>query len=316
MWWVLGAIVLVVAGGALALQYAAGRNGPAVLDRIDRTVGGGRDTVQRVKAAYGPSPTQSVAVYGTQEGDESPRPVLLFVHGGSWAKGSPDDYGFFARAFVPEGFVVVLAGYRLRPESVFPGMLQDTAAALAWTRENIAAHGGDPNNIVLVGHSAGAYNVVMTTLDRQWLGRVGLSDDAVAGVVGLSGPYDFYPFDSESTKASFGGADNPQKTTQPVAYARGDAPPMLLMTGDRDETVEPRNTYALADALRDAGGQVRWVTLADADHARPIMLTAAPWRRDRRVVDAVTDFARRVVQNDGVRDYRGTTSVPVQATDG
>lgn len=316
MWWVLSAIVLLVAGGALALQYAAGRNGPAVLDRIDRTIGGDRDTVQRVKAAYGPSPAQSVAIYGARDGDGLPRPVLLFVHGGSWAKGSPDDYGFFARAFVPEGFMVVLAGYRLRPESVFPGMLEDTAAAVAWTRENIAAHGGDPDTIVLVGHSAGAYNVVMTTLDRQWLGREGLSDDAVAGVVGLSGPYDFYPFDSESTKASFGGADNPRKTTQPVAYARGDAPPMLLMTGDRDETVEPRNTYALANALRNAGGQVQRVTLADADHARPIMLTAAPWRHNKRVIDAVTDFARRVVRNADVHGNPGTTSVPVQATDG
>lgn len=301
--WIVGIPLALVVAGGLALQYAISRNGPAVLDTVDRVTGTDRKVALVEQASFGEAASQKVAVYRSQERDGT-LPVVLFMHGGSWKMGDPDDYGFIARGLAPEGFVVVLAGYRLHPESIYPGMLEDTADAVAWTRENIEQHGGDPDHIVLAGHSAGAYNVVMTALDRQWLGRKGLDANDIAGVVGLAGPYDFYPFDSDSTRDSFGGATRPVET-QPITHARGDAPPLLLMTGEDDTTVKPRNTRALAKRLAELNGRVATRFYAEMDHTRILLGLASPWRRDRAVLEEFVSFARNPAA-------LGQPSVPVQ----
>lgn len=280
---------LLVAGG-LSLRYAIARNGPAVVDTVDRLTGSERRVALVEQARFGDHPRHTVAVYRAGQAD-APLPVILFAHGGSWNSGDPADYGFVARGLAPEGFVVVLAGYRLHPDVQYPAMIEDMAAAVAWTRENIGRHGGDPDRIVLMGHSAGAYNVVMTALDRQWLGREGLDANALAGVIGLAGPYDFYPFDSDSTRASFGEAHYPQRT-QPVSHARVDAPPLLLLAGEADTTVKPRNTRALAMAMQQAGGAAQTGFYPGMDHADILLALASPWRRDRSVIDRIVAFAR------------------------
>ena len=301
MIWIIGSVLALVAFAALTLQLAIWRNGPAVLDTVDRLTGGSRDTVQLAEAPLGPSARSKVIVHGPQNaGAADPRPVLLFAHGGSWNKGSPDDYGFIARAFVPEGFIVVLSGYRLHPEAKYPAMLEDTAAAIAWTRANIAQYGGDPDRIVLAGHSAGAYNVVMTALDRRWLEAAGAGDARIAGVIGLAGPYDFYPFDSEATRASFGDAEAPE-STQPVNHITAKAPPKLLIHGEKDTLVRPRNSRELARRLLDTGAEVQTHFFPDMEHNDPLLALASPWRKNRSVLDRVLEFARKV-----------TASVPVQ----
>jgi acetyl esterase/lipase len=304
--WAIGIIVAMAALAGLALQIAIWRNGPAVLDIVDRLTGGARDTQMLAKVPLSESEARKVLVFGPQQSNpaETKRPVLLFVHGGSWNKGNPDDYGFVARAFVPEGFVVVLAGYRLHPDAIYPAMMEDTAAAVAWTHQNIAKFGGDPDHIVLAGHSAGAYNVVMTALERRWLEAAGAGDARIAGVVGLAGPYDFYPFDSESTVASFGQADDPE-ATQPVNHVSADAPPKLLIHGEKDTLVRPRNSHELARRLLDVGAEVQTRFFPEMEHNDPLLALASPWRRDRTVVDTIAKFAREPHASVPVQDEIG-----------
>lgn len=305
MVWAIGGVVALVALAGLALQIAIQRNGPAVLNAVDRLSGGDRGTTVLAEVSLGQSPRQKVIVHGPGAAtDGKPRPVLLFVHGGSWNKGSPDDYGFIGRAFVPEGFIVVLAGYRLHPEAVYPAMLEDTAAAISWTRANIAQYGGDPSRIVLAGHSAGAYNVVMAALEERWLGTAGVKTGGIVGVVGLAGPYDFYPFDSDSTRASFGHAGEPERT-QPVNHVRADAPPKLLIHGEDDTLVRPRNTHELSRRLSAAGAKVETLFLAGMDHNDPLIALASPWRRNRQVIKAVVEFAREASASVPVQDEIG-----------
>lgn len=308
--WILGILVVVTIGAAIALQIAISRNGPAVLDTVDRITGGARDVALLESTNYGDAASQKMRVYGPKrESSDTARPVIMFVHGGSWASGDPDNYGFVARALVPKGFVTVLAGYRLYPDAVYPDMLEDTAKAIMWTRDNIARHGGDPDNIILVGHSAGAYNVVMTALDQQWLAAEGMLFDEqengringpITGVIGLSGPYDFFPFDSDSTKNSFGNASDP-KSTQPVNVVRGDAPPMLFIHGEKDTTVLKRNTIELNKRITAAGGSVNVHYFPEMDHVKPLMAIASPYRRDPTIIDLIVEFSRNK-----------KTSVPVQ----
>ena len=111
----------------------------------------------------------------------------------------------------------------------------------------------------------------------------------IKGTIGLAGPYDFYPFTSDSTRAAFGSAREPE-LTQPVHFARADAPPLLLLHGTADTTVKPRNSLALAKAMTAAGAPTRAVLLEGMSHEAIVMKLAAPFSRDRRVLDAVLGF--------------------------
>ncbi len=284
--------VAVLVGVALAiwgvLAFALARNAPAVVDLVDRTTGGGRGVALAERATYGPDPAHKIAVY-RQDGAQKPLPVIVFFHGGGWHSGDPDDYGFVARGLAPEGFVVVLAGYRLRPDGIYPAMLEDSAKAVAWARANVARHGGDPQRLYLAGHSAGAYNAAMLALDQRWLAAEGLDAGMVAGVIGLAGPYDFHPFDKESSQAAFGHWPRPRET-QPIVHARPDAPPMLLLHGEDDTVVRPRNTRALAVALADRGARVEARYYAAMDHNDPLLGLVSPWRRNRQIIDPIVQF--------------------------
>jgi acetyl esterase/lipase len=223
----------------------------------------------------------------------APYPIVVFIHGGGWDTGDPHFYRFIARALVPHGYAVVLPGYRLYPKVRFPGMVEDGASALRWVHDHAAALGGDPARVVLMGHSAGAYNAAMLALDRQWLGRQGLDANQLRGFIGLAGPYDFLPLDTDESRHSFGNADD-LPATQPIHFARADAPPMLLLTGDADKTVRPRNSLALARAMTEAGRPMQAETLHGLTHTRIIMLMAKPFASNRLVLDKVLPFLASV----------------------
>ncbi len=305
-----GAVLLIaVIAGGIALQVAISRDGPAVVDGLDRLVAGDQGSRLLEKTTYGAAETQKLSVWRKQ-GSHKPLPVMVFVHGGSWSWGDPYSYGFIGRNFAERGFLTVVAGYRLYPQAQYPAMLEDAAAAIKWARENAARLGGDPSRIWLVGHSAGAYNVVGAALERRWLEEAGVPEHAVAGVIGLSGPYDFYPFDSDSTRDSFGDASDPE-ATQPVNHVRADAPPLLLITGDEDTTVKPRNTQALSAAIEDIGGVVESEIYPGMDHNDPLLALANPWRSRRPVMDRIMQFTDRYAQH--TQAEAAPSSLAVQA---
>ena len=216
--------------------------------------------------------------------------------------GQPEDYRFIGRTFARAGYMVVLPSYRLGSEGVYPHMLEDGAAAVRWVSANAARLGGNPDQVFLMGHSAGAHTAAMLGLERQWLGRQGLADGFVKGVVGLSGPYDFFPFTSDSARNAFGHVSEPT-ITQPITFVRGDAPPMLLLNGDADTTVRPRNSEVLGRALTAAGAQAQVVILPGLNHADPVLKLAKPFDSDPQVRQPVLEFLAARVQ----------ASAPVQA---
>lgn len=243
--------------------------------------------------AYGAHPRQSMDIY-VPGGGGAGRPVVFFIYGGSWANGAKESYAFVGDALAARGFVTVIADYRLVPEVHFPVFIEDGAAGLRFVRDNIARFGGDPRRIHLMGHSAGAYNAMMLTLDKSYLARVGLPWSLIRSAVGLSGPYDFLPLDIDVTKAAFGNARDLERT-QPINFARVDAPPILLATGADDITVLPRNSERLAAALRRAGARsVTFKAYRGLGHAETAASLARviSWRAP--VLDDVVGFLERV----------------------
>lgn len=232
-------------------------------------------------------------VYAPVEGG-SALPVVVFFYGGSWNSGNKDDYAFAGRALAAEGFVTIIPDYRILPDAAYPDFLQDGASAVRWARANAARFGGDRERIVLVGHSAGAYNAAMLALDPQWLGD---ERRAVRGFAGLAGPYSFLPLDTQVTIDTFGKvADLP--STQPVTFASADDPPALLLAGAEDHLVFASNSVALAMRLGEAGASVETRVYDGVGHVGIMSALARPLRSKAPVLADVAAFVRRVTSTE------------------
>ncbi len=239
--------------------------------------------------AYQPGPRGGLDVYRPRQANGS-APVVVFLYGGGWDEGAKAQYAFIGDALASKGFVTFIPDYRLYPEVRWPAFLQDNANALRWVRDHAAQFGGDPRKLFLVGHSAGAYNAVMLSLDRRWLAAVGMDPRRdVSGTVGLAGPYDFLPLRSDELKSIFGPPDA-RPATQPINYVDGQAPPLFLATDDRDTVVDPGNTTRLADKVREHGGRVETKTYSGLSHALLLGVVAAPLRFMAPVLKDVTTF--------------------------
>jgi acetyl esterase/lipase len=263
--------------------------GPHQLNLVDRWWPGPveHDIPPQVGLSYGGHARQRLDIY--RPADEDPRPVLVFFHGGSWRDGDREGYGFVGRAFAARGFVTVIADYRKYPEVKFPHFIEDAAAATKWVHGNISGHGGDPDRIFLIGHSAGAHLASLISADPKWLWQSGTDVRIVKGTIALAGPHDFYPFTGEAAQAALGDWPKPEET-QPIHYARADAPPMLLLHGDGDQTVKLRNSKAMANAIKEKGGDAQLKIYAGVDHADIVMAIARPFRSKAPVIDDILRF--------------------------
>ncbi len=261
---------------AAALSLLAGCTSLGTLKTLNSLTPGDGGTVKLVSgAAFGADPLQTLDVYAPRNASKAR--VLVFFYGGSWRFGSRKDYGFVAHAFASRGFVVVLPDYRKSPPVPFPGFVEDGAAAVAWTRANIAKYGGDPARIAVAGHSAGAHIAAMVALDPKYLKAAG-APGAVKALVGFAGPYDFYPFDpGGSAERAFGRPADPA-ATQPITFVRADAPPSLLLTGTLDDVVRPRNAVALAAALTAKGASAQVIQYPGIGHVGLVLSLSKPFR--------------------------------------
>jgi acetyl esterase/lipase len=217
--------------------------------------------------AYGPEPQQRLDVYVPESAAVNPRPVVVFWHGGRWRYGDKADYRFVGAALAESGYLTLVANYRHYPQVKMPGFMQDAAQAALWAAAHAYEYGGDRERLYLMGHSAGAHLAALVTLDSRYFAAAGQGAPHIAGVIGLSGPYDFLPLLEPDVQDMFG---PPQLylQSQPINFVRPDAPPMLLVHGLKDETVRPKNSINLAAALRALGAPVTlklYPKLAHAD---------------------------------------------------
>jgi acetyl esterase/lipase len=251
----------------------------APVDLLNATVPTSGLTITR-DIAYGSEPRQKLDVYRPDNARDLP--VVVFLYGGSWRSGSKAMYPFVAATMARAGAVVVVPDYRLYPQVTYPDFLRDCAAATAWAQAHAATYGGS-DAVFLMGHSAGAYNAVMLGLDPEWLRAAGSGAARIAGVIGLAGPYDFLPITDQEVVPVF---PDPTPATQPITYAGAGKPPLLLVTGDKDTQVRPRNTSALAARINQDGGVAETIYYKGLGHIglvisiAPILQWRAPVLRD------------------------------------
>lgn len=219
---------------------------------------------------------------------EQKRPIVVFFYGGSWQNGQRSDYRFVGEALASRGFVVVVPDYRTYPSTIFPGFIDDAAAAVRWAHDHAAAYGADPSTPFLMGHSAGAQMAALLATDPRYLRTQGMTKQDIAGFIGLAGPYDFLPLRDATLKRIFPASD--RADSQPINFISGDEPPMFLGVGKADTTVDPGNTDRFAARLTARGDVVEVKHYAGIGHALLVGTLGAPLRRLAPTLNDVSAF--------------------------
>jgi len=241
---------------------------------------------------FGDSHIEQLDIYMPDEA--SARPVIVFFYGGCWGACidyTRPSYEFVAQAFTAQGYVVVVPDYPLYPAASYEQIMQSAARAATWVEDNIGEYGGDSSNILLSGHSAGAHMAAMLMLDEQWL-PAGSAANAT-GFIGFAGPYDFLPF-TDSYQHRLFGPEERYPASQPINFVDGNEPPMLLLHGNDDVKVKPKNSRNLAAKLRRYQRDVDAVFYEGMNHVELLAAISRPFRDSEPVMHDIQQFLDRV----------------------
>lgn len=189
--------------------------------------------------------------------------TIVWFHGGGLTGGNKE----LPEALKNEGICIVGVNYRLDPQVRAPAYIEDAAAAVAWVFRHIEELGGDASRIFVSGHSAGGYLAMMVGLDKHYLATHDIDADSIAGLIPLSGQ----TITHFSIRKEYGMKDSHPLVDQyaPLYHVRPDAPPLLLITGDREQEMLGRyeeNAY-MARMMKVAGHrQTRLLELQGYGH--------------------------------------------------
>lgn len=259
-------ILFVAAASLVAGTYAQAAEGPLRQRLAERLA-------QRTKAPDGPkAPGKQTFSYGSDtlqqldfypaQNEKGPAPLVLFVHGGGWKRGSKDnaDGSWKAPHYTASGYAYASINYRLVPEATVEQQGADVAAALRFLLDRAGTLGIDRTRVVIMGHSAGAHLVALVGTDEQYLKGAGLSLRDIDGVLPIDGAaYDVAAQMKDGGRMmqdtylqAFGTDPARQAALSPTlqAGAPNAASFLIIHVQRRDGVAQAK---ALQDALRKAG---------------------------------------------------------------
>ena len=225
---------------------------------------------------------QAQPAAGAGQGPVAGAPVVVFIHGGYWRSLDKSEHSFIAPTFTAQGACVVVPNYALCPAVTVPDITLQMVQAVAWVHRHIAAYGGDPGRICVIGHSAGGHLAAML-LACQWK-KVGrdLPADLVKSALSISGLYELEPMrQTPSLQASLKLTPQQVAKVSPVRLPRPPRGQLATVAGG-DESAEFQRQNGL---MQQAWGKAR-VPVADI----------LPARNHFTVVDAMTEPGHRLFQ--------------------
>ena len=238
---------------------------------------------------YGDHPKQRILLLrsGLQ-----PAPLVVFVHGGGWVAGEPEDGLPILRAVAAAGFDGASVGYRLAPEVKHPDLARDVAAGLGYLLRHLDVN---PHHVVASGHSAGAQLLFWLAFERQAAIAAGWNPADLAGLVGLSGVFDVHRaarvaiMRRDWIRPAFGGEEN-WRAASPLELVRGGLPPVLLLNAEQDWGLH-RQGDLLVERLTAAGVLVSRHVIEDRNHMTIVQRFGEP---DDPAAALVIGFVQRV----------------------
>ena len=215
-------------------------------------------------------------IYSPPKG-ERPHPVVVFLHGGAWRIGDKAHIQEKPQAFVNQGYLFVSLNYRMTNETSPREQAADVALAIHWLRDHLETHGGDPEQLYLMGHSAGAHLTALVATDERFLKARKLPLSVLKGAILLDGAaYDVprqlelarLPRMQEMYRTVFSEDTEQQRAASPITYVAADKgiPPFLILyvASRRDGTIQ---STAFAEKLKAAGVTVQLVAAESKTHA-------------------------------------------------
>jgi acetyl esterase/lipase len=217
--------------------------------------------------------------------DAKDLPVVFWIHGGGWQVGDKAEVQLKPRAFVDKGFVVVSTNYRLLPDVPMETIVGDVAASLGWVHEHIAEYGGDPNRILVMGHSAGAQLAALVCIDDRYLKKEGVPFSVLKGCVPVDGDtYDVpaiietaetrrrvhrQPQAKYGHREKFGNDPAKHVDLSAVTHVAKDKgiPPFLILYVSNHPDVSAQ-AERLASALQEAEIPAKLFGARDTDHSK------------------------------------------------
>jgi len=222
---------------------------------------------------------QKLDLYLPEEVGEKPKPVFVLIHGGSWSAGdkaNSDFIGLKAPWLIKSGYLVASVNYRLSPEVMHPGHIEDVCKAIGWLEKNISLHGGDPQRLYLLGYSASAHLAALAVVDNVRLQEAGVDPSVIRGAVLLDGAgYDIprlYALLPENSKpqimyrTAFSDESAKQRDASPVHRMVGEPPPFLIL----HVAARPSAAFQsrlLAKALTEKGGRAVVTAISGKSHS-------------------------------------------------
>jgi acetyl esterase/lipase len=260
----LGVAVVVLGAGVVPARFqGAAVQAPGAAPAVKVT-----SDVDYVPNAEYPDGKDRLDVYAPANASRAP--VVVSIHGGALREGDKSKQAFVGQRLAQAGFVTVVINYRLSPGVMHPAHVEDAAHAVAWARTHATEYGGDPRNLFVIGHSAGAYLAALLTLDPRYLAAYQMAATDLRGVVPVSA---FFYVDRtgvapDRPKDVWGTDVAVWKAASPAAYLRKDLPPLLLLYADGDDAWRRTQNTEFATELKKAGAKdVEVRMIADRDHS-------------------------------------------------
>ncbi|WP_231424052.1 alpha/beta hydrolase [Pedobacter sp. Leaf250] len=186
------------------------------------------------------------------------KPVLIFIHGGSWSSGKKETYWWLGRNFARKGIVTVIINYPLAPNAEYQKMANDCALAVKWVKENISDYSASQEKIFVMGHSAGAHLVELINADPKYFQHAGIKNP-IKGMI-LNDPFglDIYEYLTEAEKDNYyydflrTFTDKPAvwKLASPLDYVNNIKNPHLLFYGSKTYDAIKIQTPRLYEKLK------------------------------------------------------------------
>jgi arylformamidase len=246
--------------------------------------GSGKVRIQRdIPYAESADPRQKLDLYAPEGATN--RPVVFWIHGGGWQTGDRASVQLKPKAFVEHGFVFVSTDYRLLPNVEMVDIFRDIAKSVHWVHDHIAQYGGDPNRLLVMGHSAGAQLAALISIDDRYLKAEGLSLGIIKGCVPVDGDTYDVPaiIDTAETRRRVHGlpqakwghrekfGDNSAKhrdysAVNHVAKAKGIPPFLILHVAEHPDT--GAQAARLEAVLKSAGIPNKRFAARQTDHSK------------------------------------------------
>ena len=222
-----------------------------------------KDTFEKEEhLAYGLKARNRLDLYRTKN-PKKQKPLIVFVHGGSWQHGNKRDYLFIGETFAREGFDVAVINYQLAPENIFPAFVDDLAQAIHYLNQNEVKLNISTDNMILMGHSAGAFNVMSVVYSAQ--SQNFKYKDQIKAIVGLAGPYHFDYVGDPLSEHAFDHKISYQQV-MPYYFIEPNQIKHYLLVAEQDQVVERKNTLDLDIALRQKGNHSHIAVIPKTGH--------------------------------------------------